>query len=258
MPDYLIWAKILIEIGILWFIFYVILIFARGTRGVHVLKGIIFILLFFIVTQKLGLDTINWIFTKLFAISIITFLIIFQPELRRGLASIGQHRWSEIFFKEAGLIREIVKAALSLSKRRIGALIAIQRENRLDHYVESGIEIDAKVNSELLMTIFMPNTPLHDGGVIISGDRVLGAGCLFPLTQNPKVSRTLGTRHRAGLGLSEESDAVVIVISEETGGISVAAGGKLTHDLDRDALDRVLNNLCKPETRKRPRPFNKG
>ncbi|MFH1853954.1 MAG: diadenylate cyclase CdaA [Candidatus Omnitrophota bacterium] len=258
MPDYLVWAKILIEIGILWFIFYVILIFARGTRGVHVLKGIILIVLFFIITQKLGLDTINWIFTKLFAISVITFLIIFQPELRRGLASIGQHRWSEIFFKEAEIIREVVKASLSLSKRRIGALIAIQRESKLDHYVESGIEIDAKVNTELLMTIFMPNTPLHDGGVIISGDRISGAGCLFPLTQNPKISRTLGTRHRAGLGLSEESDAVVIIVSEETGGISVATGGKLTHDLDKDALNRVLNNLCKPERKKKGLPFNRS
>jgi diadenylate cyclase len=256
MFDYLAWAKILIEIGILWFIFYVILIFARGTRGVYVFKGIIFIALFFIITQKLGLDTINWIFTKLFAISVITFLIIFQPELRRGLASIGQHRWSEMFFKEAEIIREVVKASVSLSKRRIGALIAIQREGKLDHYVESGIEIDAKVSKELLMTVFMPNTPLHDGGVIISGDRVSGAGCLFPLTQNPKISRTLGTRHRAGLGLSEESDAVVIVVSEETGGISVATGGKLTHDLDKDALNRVLNNLCKPERRKKTRSLN--
>lgn len=258
MFSYLTWAKILVEIGILWFIFYVILIFARGTRGVHVLKGIIFIALFFIITQKLGLDTINWIFTKLFAISVIAFLIIFQPELRRGLASIGQHRWSEIFFKEAEVIREIVKAVLSLSKRRIGALIAIQRESRLDHYAESGIDIDAKVNTELLMTIFMPNTPLHDGGVIISGNRILGAGCLFPLTQNPKVSRTLGTRHRAGMGLSEESDAVVIIVSEETGGISVATGGKLTHNLDKDALGRVLNNLCKPERKRRELSANRS
>ena len=251
MLNYLILAKIFVEIGILWFIFYVILMFSRGTRGVHVLKGIILVVLFFIITQKLGLDTINWILTKLFAISVIGFLIIFQPELRRGLASIGQHRWSEIFFKEAEIIREIVKASLSLSNRRIGALIAIQRESKLNHYAESGIEIDAKVNTELLMTIFMPNTPLHDGGVIISGDRILGAGCLFPLTQNPKVSKTLGTRHRAGLGLSEESDAVVIIVSEETGGISVATGGKLTHDLDKDALSRVLNNLCKPERKKK-------
>lgn len=253
MPDYLnlTLLKILVEIGILWFVFYVILTFARGTRGVHVLKGIILIVLFFIITQKMGLDRINWIFTKLFAISIIGFFIIFQPELRRGLASIGQRGWSGIFFRESEVIKEITKAALALSKRKIGALIAIEREGRLGQYIESGIEIDAKVSTELLITVFMPNTPLHDGGVIISGDRVIGAGCLFPLTQNPKVSRTIGTRHRAGLGLSEETDAVVIIISEETGGISVATDGRLTHDLDKDALDRILSNLFKPDRKKK-------
>ncbi len=251
MLDYLNLTKILVEIGILWFAFYVILIFARGTRGVHVLRGIILIVLFFIVTQKLGLHTINWIFTKLFAISVIAVLIIFQPELRRGLASIGQRGWSGIFFKESEIIKEIAKAAEAFSRRKIGALIAIEREGRLGNYVESGIEIDAKISTELLMTLFTPNAPLHDGGIVISGDRVVGAGCLFPLTQNPKVSRTLGTRHRAAIGLSEETDAAVIVISEETGGISIATGGKLTHDMDKDALERMLSNLFKPDKKKK-------
>lgn len=243
--------KMFFEIGILWAALYVVLIFARGTRGVHVLKGIILILLFFIVTQKLGLDTINWIFTKIFAISVVTFLIIFQPELRRGLASIGQHRWSEIFLKESEIINEVVKAVIALSKRKIGALIAIERESMLTHYLESGVDIDANVSTEILITIFMPNAPLHDGSVIISGDKVVGAGCLFPLTQNPNVSRTLGTRHRAGIGLSEETDAVVIIISEETGEVSVATGGRLMQDLDRKTLERVLSDLCKPERKRK-------
>jgi len=249
--NYLTLLKIFVEIGILWFVFYVILMFARGTRGVHVLKGIVLIVLFFIVTQKLGLDTINWIFTKLFAISVIAFLIIFQPELRRGLARIGQHGWSGIFFRESEIIKEVARGALFLSKRKIGALIAIERETRLSHYIESGMEIDAKLSTELLITIFMPNTPLHDGGIIISGDRIIGAGCLFPLTQSPKVSRTMGTRHRAGLGLSEESDTVVIIVSEETGEVSVAEGGRLTHNLDQEALERVLTSLCKPDKKKK-------
>ncbi|MDP8230947.1 MAG: diadenylate cyclase CdaA [Candidatus Gorgyraea atricola] len=256
MYDYLSSIKMLVEIGILWFAFYVILIFARGTRGVQVLKGIIFIMLFFIVTQKLGLDTINWIFTKMFAISVITVLIIFQPELRRGLASLGQHKWSGIFFRESEVIKEIMKATLSLSGRKIGALIAIERDSNLSNYIESGIEIDGRVSTELLITVFMPNTPLHDGGVVISGNRVVGAGCLFPLTQNPRVSRTLGTRHRAGLGLSEETDAVVIIISEETGEVSVATGARLTHNLDKDALERVLNNLFRPDRKKKVSFFN--
>ena len=247
MNDYLSIAKILIEMSILWFVYYIILIFARGTRGVYVLRGIIFITLLFIVTRQLGFERINWIFTKIFALSILAFLIIFQPELRKGLANIGQRRWSRFFLKESEIIKEITTACFSLSRKKIGALIAIERETRLENYIESGIEMDAKVNSELLITIFMPNTPLHDGGAVISGDRIAASGCLFPLTQNPKVLTTLGTRHRAGLGLSEETDATVIVVSEETGGVSIAISGRLTHDLDRESLERVLSNLYKPD-----------
>ena len=259
MINYVSLIKILVEIGILWFVFYVILTFARGTRGVQVMKGIVLVVLFFIVTQKLGLDTISWIFTKLFAISVIAFLIIFQPELRRGLASIGQRGWSGIFFRESEIIKEVVRATLSLSKRKIGALIAIERETRLRHYMESGIEIDAKLTTELLITIFMPNTPLHDGAIIIAANRVIGAGCLFPLTQNPKISKTLGTRHRAAIGLSEETDAIVIVISEETGSISVATGGKLMHTPDGASLEKLLTNLYSPpEKKKKGLPFTRG
>jgi len=258
MFDYVYLAKFLVEVSILWFVFYVILIFAKGTRGVHVLKGIILIVLFFVVTQRLSLDTINWIFTKLFAISVVAFLVIFQPELRRGLARIGQQGSISIFLAESEVIRKVIAACISLSNRKIGALIAIERESMLRHYVESGVDIDAKVSTELLTTIFMPNTSLHDGGVIISEDRIIGAACLFPLTQNPTISKTLGTRHRAGIGLSEETDAVTIIVSEETGGISVAKGGRLTHNLDKDALERVLNNLCRSEKKKKGTFFFKN
>lgn len=247
MNDYIAVSKILAEIGILWFAYYVILMFARGTRGVYVLRGIILITLFFIITKQLNLERINWIFTKLFGLSILAFLIIFQQEIRRGLANIGQRRWSGFFLKESEIINEIASACFLLSKKKIGALIAIERETRLENYIESGIEIDAKVNSELLMTIFTPNTPLHDGGVVISGDRITATGCLFPLTQNPKVSSNLGTRHRAALGISEETDAIVVIVSEETGGVSVAIAGRLTHDLDREAMERVLSNLYRPD-----------
>ena len=251
MNDHLSLVKMLIEIGILWFVYYGILIFARGTRGVYVLRGIILITLFFIITKQLGLERINWIFTKIFALSILGFLIMFQQEIRRGLASIGQRRWSRFFLKESEIISEITTACFLLSKRKIGALIAIERETRLENYIESGIDMDAKVNSDLLITIFMPNTPLHDGGVIISGERIAVSGCLFPLTQNPKVSNMLGTRHRAALGLSEETDAIVVVVSEETAGVSVAIGGRLTHDLDRESLERVLGNLYRPDKKNR-------
>ena len=258
MYNYIDLVKILVEVSILWAAFYVILVFVRGTRGVQAFKGIALIALFFIITQQLELDTINWIFTKLFAISVVAFLIIFQPELRRGLTSIGQKGWSGFFFKESEVIKEVVRASLSLSKRKIGALLAIERESRLTSYVENSIEIDAKVKAELIMTIFMPNTALHDGGIVISGDRIVGAGCLFPLTQNPKVSRTLGTRHRAGLGLSEETDAAVIIISEETGGISIAIGGRITYGLDKNSLENFLISLSKPDKKKKGFFFIKG
>ena len=247
MNDYIAISKMLAEIGILWFVYYVILLFARGTRGVYVLRGIILIALFFIITKQLNLERINWIFTKLFGLSILAFLIIFQQEIRRGLANIGQRRWSRFFLKESEIISEITSACFLLSRKKIGALIAIERETRLKNYIESGIEIDAKVNAELLMTIFTPNTPLHDGGIVISGDRITTTGCLFPLTQNPKVSSNLGTRHRAALGISEETDAIVVIVSEETGGVSVAIAGRLTHDLDREAMERVLSNLYRPD-----------
>lgn len=250
MDNYLSLAKVLIEIAMLWFVYYGILLFARGTRGVYILRGIILITLIFIITKQLGFERINWIFTKIFALSILAFLIIFQQEIRRGLANIGQRRWSRFFLKESEIISEITTACFLLSKRKIGALIAIGRETRLENYIESGIEIDARVNSELLITIFMPNTPLHDGGIIITGGRIAASGCLFPLTQNPKVSMTLGTRHRAAIGLSEETDAIVVTVSEETGGVSVAIGGRLTHDLDRESLERVLSNLYRPDKKK--------
>ncbi len=251
MTDYLSLAKIVIEIVILWFVYYGILLFARGTRGVYVLRGIILITLIFIITKQLGFERIDWIFTKIFALSILAFLIIFQQEIRRGLANIGQRRWTRFFLKQAEVINEITTACFSLSKKKIGALIAIERETRLENYIESGIDMDSKVNSELLITIFTPNTPLHDGGIVVVGERIAASGCLFPLTQNPKVSMTLGTRHRAALGLSEETDAIVVVVSEETGGVSVAIGGRLTHDLDRESLERVLSNLYKPDKKNR-------
>ncbi len=237
--------KPIVEIAILWFIFYVLLLFFKGTRAVQVLKGIVILVIAFFVFQKLQLDTLNWVLTKLFAISVVAFLIIFQPELRRGLARIGQSPLFQIFLKEEGVIGEIAQAAIILSKKKIGGLIALEREVGLRLYIESGVRLDSKVSGELIATIFMPNTPLHDGGIIIEGGRIVAAGCLFPLSQEPHISKTLGTRHRAAIGLTEETDAVVIVISEETGMVSIAMGGKLTRDLDRESLIKVMNNVYK-------------
>jgi diadenylate cyclase len=239
-----------VEISVLWYAVYILLVFIKGTRTVQVLKGLLILLLAFLLSQVLQLEVINWILFKAFGIAVITFLIIFQPELRRGLARLGQSPFFGVFSKEhQKIVDEIVKAVVVLSGKKIGALLALEREIGLRTYIESGVNISSKVSSELIGTIFMPNTPLHDGGLIIRGGRILAAGCLFPLIENPKVSKTLGTRHRAALGLSEETDAVVIVVSEETGSISIAVGGKLTRNLDENNLRKLLDKFYGPEKR---------
>lgn len=240
MSQFLIFLKIAFEIAILWWVIYAVLVFVKGTRAVQLLKGLIVIVLLFFLVEKLGLDAVSWILTKVLALSVIGFLIIFQPEIRRGLARIGQFG---IFTAKEQIVDELVKASGWLSERKYGAIIAIEREVGLGSYIESGVNLDGKVNSELLETIFMPNTPLHDGGVVIQLDRITAAGCLFPLAQDSQLAKQQGTRHRAAVGLTEETDAVVIVVSEETGAISVVVGGKLTRDLSGEALGKALTNL---------------
>ncbi|NQT06247.1 MAG: TIGR00159 family protein [Candidatus Omnitrophica bacterium] len=239
--------KFITEISILWFCYYVLMLYIKGTRTLQVLKGISIVILLFIITKWLRLDTITWIMTKMLPISILALVIIFQPELRRGLARLGQFG---VFPAQEMIIDEITKSATTLSKKKIGALMAIEREIGLRPYVESGVSLDSKVTSELINTIFMPNTPLHDGGIVIEEDRIVAAGCLFPLTQEAHITKTLGTRHRAAIGLSEETDAIVVVVSEETGNISIAISGKLTRDLNREDLIKSLGNLYRPKRRK--------
>ncbi|MFH1778280.1 MAG: diadenylate cyclase CdaA [Candidatus Omnitrophota bacterium] len=240
--------KPITEIVVLWYILYIFLLFLRGTRAFHVLKGLVLLAILYLITKKLDLYVINWLLTKLFALSVIGFLVIFHPELRRGLAQIGQNKIFELFAKEEEIIDELVKAVVSMSQRKIGAIIAIGRQVSLLSYVESGVALDCKVSSEVVRSIFIPNGPLHDGGVVISDNRIQAAGCLFPLSESPNVSKIMGTRHRAAIGLTEETDAAVIVVSEETGAISVAINGKLTRDLDRDSLGRILRNLFRNES----------
>lgn len=173
--------------------------------------------------------------------------MLFQNELRRGLTRIGQNPIFKLFLKEERLIDEIVKSVSALSKKKIGALIAIEREISLKQYAESGIVVDGVVSFELISTVFMPNTPLHDGGIVVQGSRIQSAGCLFPLSQNPGISKALGTRHRAALGLSEETDAVVLVVSEESGAISIAEKGELNRGIDASDLRRILMAMYFPQ-----------
>lgn len=238
----------ILEVAILWGVYYTVYLLLKGTAAEQVLKGIIVISAIIMLTGGLNLVIINWLLTRLLAISVVAFIIIFQPEIRRGLARLGRFG---IFTGEHEILSEIAKAAIVLSKKKTGALIAIEREIGLRRYVESGVSMDSKVTSELINTIFMTNAPLHDGGIIISERRVEAAACLFPLTQNPNIPKTMGTRHRAALGLSEETDAVIVVVSEETGKISLASAGKMIEDIEVKTLARVLERSYIPKLRKR-------
>ncbi|MFH1797927.1 MAG: diadenylate cyclase CdaA [Candidatus Omnitrophota bacterium] len=240
--------EITLEILILWGLYYMGYLLLKETAAEQVLKGIIIISVVIMITRSVNLVIINWLLTRLLAISVIAVLIIFQPEIRRGLASIGRFG---IFSGEKEILEEIAKAAIVLSKKKTGALIAIERESGLRRYVESGVSIDGKVTSELINTIFSRGTSLHDGGIIVSEQRIEAAACLFPLAQNPNIPKAMGTRHRAALGLSEETDAVIIVVSEETGSISLAMGGKINRDIDYKNIAKTLERSYKPRISKR-------
>lgn len=231
--------KPVIEILILWFVIYHIMLFFIGSRAIQVLRGIIILLAAFFVFQKLGLERLDWILTKLFGISIIAILVIFHPEIRHGLARLGQRYLFGTTLREEDLdyiLKQIGKAVENLCKDKLGALIAIEKNDPLTAYMESGVLIDALVSSDLIETLFTHNNPLHDGGLIVQRGRIMAAGCLFPLTQNQDLSRIYGTRHRAALGLSEETDALIIIISEERQDISLVYRGRLYKDLSREEM----------------------
>jgi diadenylate cyclase len=223
----------------LWFVIYHIFLFFEGTRAIQVLRGMIILLIAFFISQKLDFEILNWLLTKLFAISIIAILIIFHPEIRQGLARLGQHhlfvtplRQEELDF----ILQQIGKASESLCRIKTGALIVLENSDPLTEYIENGVLTDARVSSELIETIFTPNSLLHDGGLIIRNGRIVACGCLFPLTQNQELSRVFGTRHRAALGLSEETDAIIIIVSEERHDMSLVYKSRLYKDLSKEEL----------------------
>ncbi|MCK4860209.1 MAG: diadenylate cyclase CdaA [Candidatus Omnitrophica bacterium] len=236
------WKPIL-EIGVVWAVVYFLLLFIKGTRAIQVLKGLVILFITFFAAQIFQLNIINWLLTKIFAISIIALLIIFQPELRRGLAHLGRNRWLRFLAREEKTLEEIIKAINLLSQQKIGALIIIAKETGLRNYIEAGISLDADLSKELILSIFNPRSPLHDGGIIVHEGRIASCRCFFPLTDKPRLSKNLGTRHRAAIGLSEESDAICIVVSEETGEISLAIDGKLSSNLENEKLKKNLSNL---------------
>ncbi len=233
-----------LEIVVLACMFYYVILFFRGTRGAQVLSGFVLTLIFLmLLTQLFHLEALNWLLKRFSVYLALSFVIIFQPEIRRALAELGKQRVFAGARAERSLIEKIVRAVNILSERKIGALIAIERDIGTRAIQETGVPVDSVVTPELLAGIFFPHAPLHDGGVIIRGDRIVAAACLFPLSQREELSKSLGTRHRAAIGLTEETDAVVIVVSEETGTVSIAYHGRLSRGLDDDHLQRILYGL---------------
>jgi diadenylate cyclase len=241
-----------LEILILWSFLYYLLRLLRGTRGAAVMTGlIVFMVTLLAITQLLNLYTLSWLFRQFSVYLGIAFIIIFQPEIRRALAELGRQNVFSSHASQRNLIDDIVQAITILSDGKIGALVCIERKIGTRPIQETGVRLDSEVSSELLSSIFFPRTPLHDGGVIIHGNRIVSAGCVFPLSQNRQSGRSLGTRHRAALGITEDTDAVVVVVSEETGNISFAYRGRLSRGLEPDKLRRLLTSILSRDTSKK-------
>jgi diadenylate cyclase len=261
--------KDLIEVFIIAFVIYELMLWVRGTRAWMLFKGIIVLGMVSGIATIFELNTILWIFSKTINVGIIALIIVFQPELRRALEQLGRRNFlnSIISFddnrdKEDGLdesiISEIVKAVFEMSSAKTGALIVIEQNERLDEYEKTGIKIGAYVTKQILVNIFEHNTPLHDGAVIIRGNRIEAATCYLPLSDNKSLSKELGTRHRAGLGISEVSDAIVIIVSEENGKVSAALGGNLVRGVEAEYLKNKLLHIYLQSTEKKSFKLWKG
>ena len=235
----------LVDILVVTYFLYRLYQMLKNTRAASLVKGLLVLLIAALVSNWLHLHVINWLLEKSMTVVLVALPVVFQPELRRALEQIGRGR----FFRKTVVLDEeevehmlsaLATAAMAMSRNKIGALIVFERETGLDDYIETGIQIDALVSHELFMNIFIPNTPLHDGAVIIRGNRIKAAGCLLPLTEDRNLSKELGTRHRAAIGLSEQSDALVLIVSEETGTISLARSGVLQRYLTGDDIKDLL------------------
>lgn len=239
------WILDVLDILIVSVIVYRLLLFIKGTKAAQMLIGLGVLLIASLLSRYLELYTLDWLVQSFWAQAVIALIILFQPEIRRALAQMGETQFLQTFTsaEELRSLEEIVRAAVALANRKMGALIVIERDTSLKDFVEVGTPLDAKVSKELLMSVFHPASPIHDGAVVIKGNRIAAAGCFLPITLSPEVSKALGTRHRAGLGLAEETDAVIIIVSEETGMISLAMKGKLETNLDMGRLRNVLTDL---------------
>jgi diadenylate cyclase len=237
-----------IEILILSVALYYIYKYLKGTRGARILIGLALIVITLtLISQLLNLVVIGWLLRSFSLFFIIALVVIFQPELRRALTELGSHRFFGSAFENRETIEEITDTVFELAGKGFGALIAIEREINLRAISETGVVVDCAYSKELVLTIFQPKTVLHDGGLIVANDRIIAAGCIFPLTQREDLDRNLGLRHRAGLGLTEESDAIAIVVSEETGQVSICHNGIIERNLNVEKFRNQLSHLLLQE-----------
>ncbi|MBV7508773.1 diadenylate cyclase CdaA [Bacillus sp. sid0103] len=245
--DFELWKYLasIVDIVLVWYVIYKLINVIRGTKAVQLLKGILVILLVRVVSEFLGFQTLSWMMEQVITYGFLAIIIIFQPELRRALEQLGRGK----FFSRSSTLDDedpektveaIVKATDYMAKRRIGALISIERETGMGDYIETGIQLNSNISSELLINIFIPNTPLHDGAVIIQKNNVAAAACYLPLSESPFISKELGTRHRAALGISEVTDSITVIVSEETGNISLTKNGELHRGINLDELKELL------------------
>lgn len=238
------WILDILDISIMSLILYRLLLIVKGTKAAQMLIGLGVLLIASMASRYLELFTIDWLVQSFWAQIVIAIIVLFQPEIRRALAHMGEAQFLTFTSaEELKSLEEIVRATVALSNRKIGALMVIERDTSLKDFVEVGTPLDAKVSKELLLSIFHPTSPIHDGAVIIKGNRVAAAGCFLPITLSSELSKTLGTRHRAGIGLTEETDAIAVIVSEETGSISMVMDSKMETRLDMGALRDMLTDI---------------
>lgn len=232
----------LIDITLVAFLVYQVFLILRGTRAFQIFLGLILLAVFYWLADRFEIRTVKVILSSIFDNWILILILLFHPEIRRALSQFGKTSW--FASKDSGAasqtIEELIKSCVSLANKKIGALIVVEREADVSDFIEAGHAVDSDLSKELLISIFLPVSPLHDGAVLIRKGRIDRAGCLLPLSLNPLISKTLGTRHRAALGVTEETDAICLVVSEENGRVSVATAGKITHDLDAAQLRNYL------------------
>ena len=245
--DFIKFLAIGVDIALVWFVFYKLIMIIRGTKAIQLLKGIIIVIVVWFISAILNLPTIQWIMNQVISWGFLAIIILFQPELRRALEQLGRGGlFTRSTKSEEDVIEEtaqsIITSCVYMAKRRIGALITIELETGIGEYAETGIPINGKLTNQLLTNIFTPNTPLHDGAVILKDETIVAAACYLPLSEDPDISKDLGTRHRAAMGISEVTDALTIIVSEETGAISCTKNGELYRSVDDEQLYNILKS----------------